>query len=299
MSPETRIVYWNRTKGAQEEEQVYGEKFVNWLYGTTKGRRLADGFLSGRAFSQIYGEYQSSLLSRHKIKPFIEKFQIPMSEYAEERFGSFNDFFIRKFRPGARTFVSDPRVLPAFSEARYLAWDKVLPEQTFPVKGSQLTSSALLGEGELSAPFAGGPLMIARLCPTDYHRYHYPDDGSTLSAYSIAGRLHSVNPAALRYKGEILCTNERRVSVLETSHFGKLAYIEVGAMCVGRIVQTHDEKLPFRRGDEKGYFLFGGSTVIVLGEKGRWKPSEDLLTMTSRGIETLVRLGDVVASVIQ
>ena len=111
--------------------------------------------------------------------------------------------------------------------------------------------------------------MIARLCPVDYHRYHYPDAGRTLAHYPVHGKFHSVNPAALRYSDAIFATNERYVSILDTENFGKLAYIEVGAMMVGKIVQTHPTDQPFRRGDEKGYFLFGASTVIVLGQPRR------------------------------
>jgi phosphatidylserine decarboxylase len=162
------------------------------------------------------------------------------------------------------------------------------------VKGEHLTAEALLG-GDARG-FAGGPLFIARLCPTDYHRYHYPDDGRTLESFPVRGALHSVNPAALAFRGDILSTNERHVSILETKHFGKLAYIEVGALMVGLIRQTHDEKQPFHRGDEKGTFLFGASTVVLLGEKGAWIPDADLLEQTStHRRETLVRLGQGIA----
>ena len=251
----SKIVFWNRAKACEEVEQVYGEAAVAWLYGTKPGQGLSDWFLSSRLPSQAYGMYQSSPLSRGKIKPFIEQFRIPMQEYEDPGYRSFNDFFIRKFKPGMRTFVADPNQMPAFAEARYFAWDKISDEQTFPVKGRYMTPAALLGDAELAREFAGGPLLLARLCPVDYHRFHYPDAGRTLKHYRVSGKLHSVNPVALKYKSEIFATNERYVSILETRNFGKLAYIEVGAMMVGRIVQTHPWDKPFERGDEKGYFL--------------------------------------------
>jgi phosphatidylserine decarboxylase len=108
--------------------------------------------------------------------------------------------------------------------------------------------------------------------------------------------LHSVNPIALKQRSKIFITNERHVSILETKHFGKLAYIEVGALCVGKIVQTHKESEPFSKGDEKGYFLFGGSTVILIGQAGRWNLDEDLLLKTRQNQETLVRLGEPIAT---
>jgi phosphatidylserine decarboxylase len=294
------IRIWNRETAREEDEQVFGEGAVRWLYQTRLGQSLADGALSRRLPSVVYGAYQSSPLSRRKIAPFIQRFKIPMEEYEAGPFATFNDFFIRQFRAGARPFVAAPARLPAFAEARYLAFDRIQATQTFPVKGRYLTAEALLGGLEAAAPFVGGPLLLARLCPVDYHRFHFPDDGELEKSWRIPGRLHSVNPLALQYRGDIFAINERNVSILKTAHFGRLAYIEVGALCVGRIVEswrTIGSETHFERGQEKGYFLFGASTVIVLGEPGRWRPDEDLLERTARKRETFVKLGTSVARV--
>jgi phosphatidylserine decarboxylase len=290
------IIYWNRKLKREEPEQVYGDSLLRWVYGTRAGQKLADHFLSKAFLSKIYGAYQSSRLSEHKVRPFIQEFKIPMEEYVDQEFESFNDFFIRKFKEGARPFVQNPKSMPAFAEARYFAYERVNLNQTFPVKGVHLSAAGLLGSEEKAKDFEGGPLLLARLCPVDYHRFHFPDSGRVLDSYSISGALHSVNPLALKYKPEIFLTNERQVSILETTHFGKLAYVEVGALCVGKIVQSFKNPAEIRRGEEKGYFLFGGSTVIVVGQPGRWKPDADLLHQTSQGRETLVQLGDQVAS---
>ncbi len=138
-------------------------------------------------------------------------------------------------------------------------------------------------------------MLIARLCPVDYHRFHYPDAGRVEKLYRIPGRFHSVNPVALQFKQDTFATNERVVSVLNTNYFGKLAYIEVGAICVGKIVQTHNIAEGFKRGQEKGYFLFGASTVVLMGEPGAWTPAADILENTQKKLETLVKLGDEVA----
>jgi phosphatidylserine decarboxylase len=286
------IRIWNRQARREETEKVYGDKWVKWLYGTPTGQRLTDSLLTRPFISKAYGAFQSSALSRKKVRPFIQDFSIPMQEYENRDFSSFNEFFIRKFRPGAREFVATPSHLSAFAEARYLAWDKVRPDETFPVKGSLLTPALLLESDEFARGFDGGALMIARLCPVDYHRFHFPESGRVEKFYEVRGKLHSVNPVALQYRNEIFCTNERHVSILETENFGRIAYIEVGALCVGRIVQTHPMDRAFRRGDEKGYFLFGGSTVIILGEPGRWRPDQDLLERTAKKQECLVRLGE-------
>jgi phosphatidylserine decarboxylase len=293
------IQIWNREKSELETEKVYGESAIAWLYGTKLGQKSADHFLSGKLASRIYGAYQSSTLSAGKIKPFIERFQIPMSEYEDRSFTTFNDFFARKFRPGQRVFEKSTKRMPAFCEARYFGYERVTPAMRIPVKGEYLSSEGLLGNSELAKTFHDGPLLLARLCPTDYHRFHFPDECRIIDQYVLSGNLHSVNPAALRYRGDIFITNERQVSILQTSQFGKLAYIEVGALCVGKIVQSYEiSREHHQRGEEKGYFLFGASTVIVIGEAGLWKPDADLLAQTQKGIETYVKLGSPIATCI-
>lgn len=289
------ILLWNRQAGREETEKVFGDVLVRLLYGTGHGRWMADNLLTRRWFSRVVGAYQSSRLSRARIAAFVREFGVPMHEYEAGPFRSFNEFFTRRFRDGARVFAAAPDVMPAFAEGRYLAWPRIESRQTFPVKGEHLGAAAILGDAGRAAPFDGGPVVIARLCPVDYHRFHFPDDGSVVAQYRVAGRLHSVNPLALRERGDVFATNERQVAILDTVHFGPLAYVEVGALCVGRIVQTHAGR-DFRRGEEKGMFLFGASTVIVFGQAGRWSPDPDLLEQTARGRECLVRLGERIAS---
>jgi len=291
-----QIEFWNREKGALETEKVYGEGPLRWLYTTAPGKILTDWVLSRRPVSSAYGWLQDTSWSGRKVEAFIRDFAIPMDEYEGESFRSFNDFFIRRFRPGKRPFCLAPGDLSAPAEARYYAWESVSRDQKLPIKGVGLSAPELIGDPVKARPFIDGPVLLARLCPVDYHRYHYPDSGRTYDSFPVHGRYHSVNPLALAYKGDIFITNERRVSLLETENFGKLAYVEVGAICVGRIVQSHDESRPFRRGDEKGYFLFGGSTVIVLGEKGRWRPDADLLEQTRQNRETYIKIGRRIAN---
>ena len=284
------LVIWNRKKAQEEQEKVYGDSLIRWLYGTRVGQGLADHILSSPWVSRIYGLYQSSPLSSSKVQYFIREFNINIDDFEGAPFQSFNDFFIRRYKPGLRRFSEDSQVFPAFAEGRYLAYSSQSSDQLYPVKGKSLSAQGLLGPQENAQDFEGGPLFIARLNPTDYHRFHFPDEGRVLRAYTIHGSLQSVNPIALSYNQNILIQNERKVSILQTKNFGKIAYIEVGAMCVGKIIETHG--LEFQRGDQKGYFLFGGSTVIVMGQPGAWIPSQDLLEQTARGRETLVLLGD-------
>jgi phosphatidylserine decarboxylase len=185
----------------------------------------------------------------------------------------------------------------AFAEARYFAWDKLLPRQEFPIKGHSLNAELLLGSINRARLFEGGPVILARLAPVDYHHLHYPDDGLTIDRHRLGKRLWTVNSNALRNQPDILFRNERNVQILETKNFGRLGFVEIGALSVGRIVQLHPLERPFLRGEQKSVFRFGGSAVVLFGEPAAWRPSEDLLEKTSEGIETLVRLGDEIASV--
>jgi phosphatidylserine decarboxylase len=299
----SQIQYYHREHDKIEIEKVYGDLMIKLLYSSGPGKLLAPIF-ANKYLSKAYGLMQDNILTQLKVPKFVTDFNINLDEYEPGSvevdnqalsYKNFNEFFIRAFRPGKRDVVKDINRMAAPAEARYFGYDRVTDDLVVPVKGKYLSSEGLLRKDSWNKVFKNGPLMIARLCPVDYHRYHYPDDGKTIDNYPIHGQYHSVNPLALKSRGDILIANERRVAILDTKHFGKLAYIEVGAAMVGKIVQSHDEETPFKKGDEKGYFLFGGSTVIIMGEEGRWKPSSDMLENTKNGIETYIKLGDTVA----
>lgn len=291
------IKYFNRAENEYQIEKVYGAEAVEWLYGTKMGN-VFNSIVTQPLVSQLYGAYQETPFSRSKILPFLKKFEINLDEFevdgGKNHYGSFNDFFIRKFKPGKRKFVEEENRMPAFSEARYFGFESVAPGDRIPVKSAYLDPAEIIDHYQYNKIFKDGPLMIARLCPVDYHRFHFPDDGKIIATYRKHGVLDSVNPIALHQKPRVFFENEREVSIFETKNFGKLAYIEVGATMVGKIVQTYKYN-DFKRGDEKGFFLFGGSTVIVIGEKGKWRPSADMLENTRQGYETYIKLGDEVA----
>lgn len=283
-----------------DKELVYGDKMVEWLYKSSSGKILSEVLVKPWV-SQIYGAIQSTGLSRRKVDPFVKEFNIKLDDYLPEDgrtladpYSSFNQFFIRRFKPGLRQYPSALNEMGAPAEARYFAYDSIKDDELIPVKGKFLNAPLLLANQKWQDVFKDGPCLLARLCPVDYHRYHYPDHGKVLDHYPVHGKLHSVNPLALKEKEDIFATNERVVTILETENFGKLAYVEVGAIMVGKIIQSGSLK-NFRRGDEKGYFLFGGSTVIVLGEKGKWAPTSDMVENTKKKIETYVHLGTTVA----
>ncbi len=283
---------WDRKAGKLVEEFMDDHPST---YESEPRRSLTQWLESEPLYDWLLAAYQNSRLSARQIVPFIEKHGIDMGEFKSVIYRCFADFFDREFRPGVRSFVDTPNEIAAFAEARYFGWTVVNPDQQFPVKGISLNAGQILGSVENAAPFTRGPVLLARLSPMDYHHVHYPDDGNTLNSHRLGRSLWTVQWHALLNQPDILFRNERQIDILEARNFGKLAFVEVGAMSVGRIVQVHPLSVPFRRGEEKSVFKFGGSAIVLFGEAGKWRPTEDILDHTAKGMETLVRLGDVVA----
>ena len=239
--------------------------------------------------------WQSTPWSARKIGPFVRKHRIDMSEFEPGPYRSYAAFFDRRFLPGKRQFPTDANQMGAFGEGRYFGWEALDPGMTFPIKGAALEPKAILGREDRVARFEGGPVILARLSPVDYHHLHYPDDGILVDEDRLGKRLWTVNPTALRNQPDILFRNERYIQVLRTEHFGLLGFVEVGALSVGRIIQVHRKDSRFRRGEEKSVFKFGGSAVVLFGQKGAWRPADDILQHTSDGMETYLHLGEVIA----
>jgi phosphatidylserine decarboxylase len=283
---------WDRSAGELVEEFLDDHPTT---YESEPQRSATQWLESQPAYDRLIAAFQHAPWSRRKIEPFVRRHRIDMSEFEPVHYRSYAQFFGRKFRPGARRFPDDPSVMGAFAEARYFGWRAVDPAMSFPIKGHSLSAETILGSAERAASFAGGPVILARLAPVDYHRVHYFDDGATGECDRLGRRNWTVNQNALRSKPDILFRNERSIQILHTAHFGRLAFVEIGALTVGRVVQTHAVDRPFKRGEEKSCFAFGGSAIIVFGAPGAWAPADDILTHTEQGIETLLRLGQEVA----
>lgn len=249
------------------------------------------------------GAFESSSLSTAKIKKFIAQYQIQIEDFEAAEYSSFNDFFIRKFKPGLRPFADSKTIFAAGAEARYLAFQNLKPSQRFSVKGFEVDLKELLRDEDLAEKFGGGTFIVARLCPVDYHRFHFPLSGSLVRHYRVPGHLHSVNPVAFELAPRVFLENERQVAILENPEFGTVAMIEVGALGVGKIIESayssrRELPIKFDKGQEKGYFLFGGSTVIWLLEKNKIALSRDLEENSLKGLETWIPLGEPLGEVV-
>ncbi|MCS6898708.1 MAG: archaetidylserine decarboxylase [Myxococcales bacterium] len=291
------IQYIDRRTGELRTEVVLGEALVRFVYERIFGRLLRRAVLTRPGFSKLYGRYQSSPLSRRALADTIRKLAINMNEYEVPPggFRHFNDFFTRRLRPGARPIDPDPRRIVSPADGRTFVYTKVQGDTLLPAKGRSLSLRALLGGDEVARPFRDGVVFIVRLCPSDYHRFHFPCAGQASAPRTLAGPLESVNPWALARGRPILDTNQRDLTLLDSPTFGRIACLEIGAMCVGSIVQTFRAG-PVSAGEEKGYFQFGGSTVVLVFEPARIVVDEDLVANTRKGLETFLRMGEGVAS---
>ena len=289
------IQYLNRESGELETEQVYGEGFLRWAYGNPLGKIALHSFVKRPFFSRWYGRRMDQPKTNAKILPFLSTYGLDPDDFEKkpEDFTSFNDFFSRKLSPGARPLANSPIVFPA--DGRHLGFDKASEISSVFVKGQKFDVAGLLGCEKLAEKYQDGPLLLSRLCPVDYHRYHFPCAGVPGPTRIINGPLFSVSPLALRQRLSYLWENKRAVTELITEDFGTVICMEIGATCVGSIHQTFTPGQAVAKGQEKGYFAFGGSSTLLIFEPGKIQLAEDLLKTSQRQIELYAKVNSAVA----
>lgn len=291
------IRYYNRSTQSFETEQVYGEGFLRWTYGSPLGAIALHAFVKRPFFSAWYGWRMNNSKSAARITPFIQRYSVDATEFADppESFASFNEFFYRKLKPAARPVEPDPSRITFPADGRHLGFQRASSIDSVFVKGQKFDLTALLGDATLAKRFADGALVLSRLCPVDYHRYHFPCAGIPSATHTIQGPLFSVSPIALREKLSYLWTNKRSITQLETPDLGTVLLLEIGATCVGEIHQTFKPGTAVEKGAEKGYFAFGGSSTITIFEPGAVKLDADLLEHSSNQTELYARMGEAMA----
>lgn len=289
-----KIVYINRETNILEEEKVAGKSYLQWLYQSPLGMGLLEIFVKKKLFTYFFGKLQDMPRSRKKIAPFIKEFNIDMKEYEKkaEEFTSFNDFFYRKINPSARPITQDIDKLASPADGRLLAFENINLDAVTQVKGNFYSLKELIGNHELAMEYDKGTYVAIRLCPLDYHRYHFPDSGIAEEAKEINGSYYSVNPIALNSKAKVYCQNKRQITVFHSDNFDDILLIEVGATCVGSIIQTYKANTSLTKGTEKGYFKFGGSTFLMFFKPNTITIDNDLIVNTEKGIETKIKMGE-------
>ena len=279
---------WNRKELIEAPE--VGAGAMRFAYENPVGRALTKAILCRKFVSNVYGAWQRSRLSRGKVKKFIAQYQISLDDCTEREFSDFNAFFTRQRKCYVNQTAENE--LPAIADSKLTALP-IDEGRVFTVKGVPYTAAELLDNAALAEEYAGGVCLIFRLSPDDYHRYVYPDAGTQEKTVAIPGVLHSVNPIAGSLG--VYRRNARRYTVLHTAHFGTVVQMEVGALLVGRIRNHSEAAGTVEKLQEKGYFEYGGSTVILLLQKDTVTVDADIWEHSAQGIETKVTIGERIA----
>jgi len=297
--PPEPIRYFDRYDRTTKIEKIFGERWLRFAYGNPVGLLSVWLFAKRSLFSWYYGRKMNDRKSDMLIFKFIADYDVNAQEFAKSafEFKTFNEFFHRALKPESRPISpgDDVAVFPA--DGRHLAFPDVDKADGFYVKGAKFTLADLLGDPELAARFAGGSMLISRLCPSDYHRFHFPVSGIPGEPRLMRGSLYSVNPIALRQNIRYLVRNKRFVTLIESTVFGTVVMLEVGATNVGSIVEGFVYGRPVAKGDEKGMFAFGGSCVISLFARNRIVFDPDIVEESSKFIEVYARMGDRLGTV--
>jgi phosphatidylserine decarboxylase len=288
------IQFFNRYTSVIETENVYGDRFLRWTYGNPLGQLSLHALVKRAAFSRWYGRRMDASASRAKVATFISTYKVDANELADapDSYRTFNEFFYRKLKPGARPIDPDPNSAVFPADGRHFGFQDVSQLEGIFVKGAVFDLRKLLANDSLAARFHDGSMVLSRLCPVDYHRFHFPVGGVASAPVLINGPLFSVNPIALRKNIHIFTENKRAVSRIESDQFGLVVMLEVGATCVGSFDYTFTPGERVAKGAEKGFFKFGGSSTVTLFERGRIQLAEDLVNWSRKGIELYARMGD-------
>jgi phosphatidylserine decarboxylase len=292
------IKYYNRNTGDYETEKVVKQKYLNYIYSSPAAMPFLELVMKKKLFSSLVGGFCNTRLSKRKIPQFIRDFDIDETSFKKgtREFSSFNDFFIRELQENSRPVDMNADALISPCDGKILAYQNIKGDQLFQIKGFIYRLSHLIDDVNLMKRYEGGTCIILRLCPTDYHRFHFIDSGICSKTTAIKGDYYSVSPIALNKIPEVFCRNKREWSILKSDNFGDVLNIEVGATCVGTIVQTYTHDSKVSKGEEKGYFKFGGSTVILIFGKDKIALDQDILEQTKLGYETSVLMGEKIGN---
>jgi len=290
LPPQAPIKYYDRESGLLKTEKVAAEKWLVWLYNNPVGEATLWALVKRKLVSSVYGTRMDRPSSTKKIHPFVEEFDIDMSSVQKQEFNSFNDFFTRKLKNYARPVDTISTIAVSPADGKLLAYADI-SNSDFIIKGYRFDILSFLNNSGLAQNYLDGTLVIIRLAPPDYHRFHFPISGSVSPITRIDGDYYSVNPLALRKMTEIFCLNKREFTIVSNPLFGDVVMAEVGATMVGSMVQTYSGDF-VNKGEEKGYFKFGGSTAVLLFEKNKIRIDDDLLINTQKGYETSIKQGE-------
>lgn len=287
-----KIQFIERSTDALQTEQPPAEGLIRWLYQSGLGRLSLQLLIKRKLITELYGRRMNHPNSKKQIPTFIEEFGIDMQEARLnlEDYNSFNEFFYRKLKKEARP-IQEGIISPA--DGKLLAFEKISDIRNFYIKGEEFTLQRFLKNKQLAKQFEQASAFIIRLAPHDYHRFHFPYSGVPQASIPIKGVYYSVSPlAVIPNFTKVFCENKRQYSLLDSTDKGQLLIAPVGASMVGSIYDSYQANQAVIKGDEMGYFAFGGSSILMLIQADQLKIDADLLENTKNGYETAVKMGE-------
>ena len=289
------IQFFNRYTQNIETEAIYGEAYLRWAYENPLGRLSVEAVVKRMIFSHWYGWRMNLPKSRDRIQSFVESFGLDANEFEKtlDEFDHFNDFFARKLKPSARPIAPEADTVTFPADGRHLGFQDLSRVSGVFVKVQRFDLEALFHSQELAQRYQKGSAVLSRLCPTDYHRFHFSTDGVPAPSLRMPGPLYSVSPIALRQNLAYLWQNKRELTQIQSPGLGTVTIVEFGATNVGSIKQTYSPNRAVSKGDEKGFFSFGGSATMTFFEPERVELSPDLVEHSRLQREVYARMGDV------
>jgi phosphatidylserine decarboxylase len=289
------VLYYERGSPELKKESIWAVNLIKWAYQSPRAGLFRYMMYKSKLMTWFFGAYAASRLSKKDIRKSIRFLGIDENEFElnTDEYRNFNQFFIRKLKNECRPYSDDLNDFISPADGRVLVFPELEKDLLIPVKGCKFSVDHLLNK---DAPeFHNGALAVIRLCPADYHRFHFPFDAKVIEVNDINGAYHSVNPIVVAIGQNIFCENKRAYTILENEQFGKVVFMEVGAFAVACITNSYTGNM-VKRMQEKGYFEFGGSTVIMIFEKDKIEFSEDLIKNSTKGFETLVKVGQTIGT---
>ena len=281
------MIYKIKHRNSDKIEEIKSTKTLSFFYNTLLGRILLK-ICTMKFISDIAGIYMNSRLSKYKIKKFIKDNKIKITDYEKTNYNSFNEFFTRKIISIKRPINMTKTAFISPCDSKLSVYT-ISNDLTLNIKNSYYTIDTIIDK-KILKEYKEGYALVFRLSPTDYHRYCYIDSGYQEKNNKIKGILHTVQPIALK-RYNFYKTNTREWTILHTNNFNEVVHIEIGAMTIGKIKNEHENYI-FKKGEEKGYFEFGGSTIVLLVKKGIITIDEDILENSKNNIETYVKYGE-------
>ena len=276
-------------------ENVQAGKVLTFFYQNKFGKFLKN-LVNKKVIAKIFGAYQNTVFSKFKISSFVKKYKIDMSQFdlAEIEYNSFNDFFTRELKKGTRVIDTNLENFISPADSKLFVIPDICQKIEFFVKNEKFDLSEFLQNKKLADDYKDGMMLIFRLAPYDYHRFHFPTDCIPSKSEPINGILDSVSPIVYKSGYQPLTENERKLVILKSQKFDDIIFVSVGAMLVGKIVEVYLPDKKYSKGEQMGWFEFGGSTIVLLFKKGAIKLKTDFLKHSAEGFETEVKMGQVI-----